>query len=153
MKKIYFHIIAFLILPLGLAAQTAPQVLFFMPYDLCPTLTPQDRKQLMLIANSHLNDTVNTTQGGKVWVDSVSVDKNYMRLHIAEDVTFTIFVDDDSRIYLIRDYCAPLCSSVVTSYDAGWNDAYTIMPPDSLILPYAEFNNGTIEWREQYEND
>ena len=106
----------------------------------------------MLIANNHLTDTLNTVQGGKVWVESVSEDKSSIKLHIAQGVSFIIIVTDE-RLYLIREYCAPLCSSLVTTYDFMWSDEQAILPPEDYILPLATLHNGKIEWTEQYEND
>lgn len=132
---------------------TAPAALWRMPSELCPTITPQQRKQLMLIANNHLSDTLTTVQAGKVWVESVSEDKSSLSLHIAQGVTFSIFVTNE-RLILIRNYCAPLCSSLVTTYDFMWSDEQAILPPEDYILPLATMHDdGTIEWTEQYEND
>ena len=155
MTKLLKHILsltAVLILcaaPRYAFAIKATDAFWHMPLSLCPNLTAQERLQLSRAVSNGKTDTINTAIGGKVWVESYDSLLQEIHVHIAQGVRFSIYCTNDS-IMLVRTYCAPLCSSIVTRYNTLWLQGETILPPDSCILPLAIYNNGQIKWEEQY---
>ena len=132
-------IFSFLFVCVSVFSQSIEEVFVKMPDILNPTLSSQNRLELLEYHKAHQSDsTVNRfgNQAHLILMDTLNdriVVKNTPTSTF--DIKINYSTDSVPYIGIIRTVCAPVCHSTVEFYDTAWN-----LIPLQFIMPKA------IEW-------
>lgn len=128
-----------LLITCGLTAQTVESLYINMPDGLNPTLTKQNRLELLEYYKAKQGDTITNRFGNQthlLFFDSIQ------SCLVIQNTPTSVFemkvfnVDSITpAIGIIRTVCSPICQSIVEFYDTAWNSL-----PIVLSMPKA------IDW-------
>ena len=125
-----------------------------VPFEVMPYLQYPQFSRMALryeVSNGLETDTVENYFGGRSYVKQFDRSQRLL-IAVADGVDFDFhFVGDP--VYLLRHYCAPLCSSSVSMYTTLWQKISDIVPPDNMLFPLAELIDGQVVWTEQKEDE
>lgn len=132
-------IFCLILLSQKLSAQTIEKYYVNMPDVLNPTLSKQNRLELLEYHKAGQGDSIDNRLGNKTYLMSFDTLSQRIVVRNTESSTFEMKVlslNDSTRIIgIIRTVCAPLCQSVVEFYDTAWN-----LVPIRFTMPKA------IDW-------
>jgi hypothetical protein len=106
-----------------LTAQNIEKFYVNMPDALNPTLSKQNRLELLEYHKAKQSDSTANRFGNKAYL--VSLDTINLRIVVRNTVSSTfemkvMMVDSTLTIGIIRTVCAPICQSSVEFYDTAW---------------------------------
>ena len=122
-----------------LSSQTIEDCYVNMPDILNPTLSKQNRLELLEYHKAHQSDSVANRFGNQAHL--ISLDSLNQRIVVRNTASSTfemkiLSLEDSTKIIgIIRTVCAPVCLSTVEFYDTAWNAI-----PIQFTMPKA------IEW-------
>ena len=122
-----------------IAAQNIEKLYVGMPDALNPTLSKQNRLELIEYYKSGHGDSIANRFGKSAHLLTLDSLNSFVRVKNTPSCTFTmkLFRLDDNRpvLGIIRTVCAPVCQSVIEFYDTTWKSI-----PLQFVIPKA------IEW-------
>lgn len=122
-----------------LFSQTIEDKYVNMPDALNPTLTKQNRLELVEYYKAHQSDSIANKFGNQVYLLSLDTLNERIVVKNTASTTFEMKVlnleDSTKVIGIIRTVCAPVCLSSVEFYDMKWNSI-----PIEFKMPEA------VEW-------
>jgi len=117
-----------------------------MPIQVCPLIELQQRAYLLDYAQHGSIDTIVNIAGGKAYLEVYAPEKNYIRFHAADGVSYEMLLRKDTLL-LATTVCAPVCSSVVrTFYRFDWIELTPIYPNKDIAFPQAMLESGELIW-------
>ena len=107
----------------NLSAQNIEKYYVNMPDALNPTLSKQNRLELLEYHKAKQGDSIANRFGNKAYL--ISFDTINQRIVIKNTVSSTfemkvMRIDTTQTIAIIRTVCAPICQSTVEFYDTAW---------------------------------
>ena len=122
-----------------IAAQNIEKLYVGMPDALNPTLSKQNRLELIEYYKSGHGDSIANRFGKSAHLQTLDSLSSFVQVKNTPSSTFTMKVLrlDDNRpvLGIIRTVCAPVCQSVIEFYDTTWKSI-----PLQFVIPKA------IEW-------
>jgi len=121
-----------------LAGQTIAKWYVNMPDILNPTMTKQNRMELLEYHKAGQGDSIANRFGHQAFLLSVDTIQQHMVVKNTAISTFEMKIfkqDSTMAIAIIRTVCAPVCLSTVEFYDTAWHSI-----PLTFTMPKA------IEW-------
>lgn len=110
-----------------------------MPDILNPTLSSQNRLELIEYYKAHQGDSILNRFGKKATLKLLDLQNQHLIIQNTPSSTFEMkvnrMIDSTPYIGIIRTMCAPICQSTVEFYDTAWN-----------VLPLKFNTPKTIEW-------
>lgn len=123
----------------GIRSQTIEQLYVNMPDVLNPTLTKQNRMELLAYHKVKQSDSITNRFGHQSYLLNLDTLNQEILVKNTPSTTFGMKIlrlEDSTRIVgIIRSVCAPVCQSSVEFYDTAWNQI-----PVKFTMPKA------IEW-------
>lgn len=106
------------------------------PLEICASLTPQQRFELIENAKIGRNDTITNFLRGKAWIEKIDLSSRYLLIHQTEHSSLEILIKD-GKIFTIRTYYAPLASSYCSIYSPDWveQQGFLFTMPDCHNMP------------------
>jgi len=145
MKNLPMRIIKFLFIATtffllqALSAQDIEKYYVNIPDALNPTLTKQNRLELLEYHKAKQSDSIINRFGNTAYLLSLDTISELVVVKNTASSTFEMKVlnlDDSTRVIaIIRTICGPICQSTVEFYDTAWNST-----PLQFIIPKA------IDW-------
>lgn len=109
----------------GLTAQTIQKYYVNMPDGLNPTLSRQNRMELLEYHKAKRGDSITNRFGNMAYLIGLDSLENYLMVKNPGNSTFEMKVitihDSIPSIAIIRTVCAPICQSSVEFYDTAWH--------------------------------
>ena len=140
-----------LLINYGLTAQTVENLYINMPDGLNPTLTKQNRLELLEYYKAKQGDTITNRFGNQthlLFFDSIQ------SCLVVQNTPTSVFemkifnVDSITpAIGIIRTVCSPICQSVVEFYDTAWNSTPIVftMPKATEWIDTANYQTLNID--------
>ena len=109
----------------GLFAQSVDNLFVKMPDNLEPTLSSQNRLELIEYYKAHQGDTILNRFGKRATLKVMDLLNQHLIIQNTPNSTFELKVNhlanSSPYIGIIRTICAPICHSTVEFYDTAWN--------------------------------
>ena len=106
-------------------AQNVEKLYVNMPDALNPTLSKQNRLELLEYHKASQGDSIDNRFGNKAYLSILDTLQKYIVVKNTPNSTFEMKVlkleNDVPLIGIIRTVCAPVCQSKVEFYDTAWN--------------------------------
>jgi hypothetical protein len=120
-------------------SQSIEELYVKMPDILNPTLSRQNRLELLEYHKAHLSDSTKNRFGNQAYLQIMDTLNKHIVVKNTPTSTFEMKVgylkDSVQYIGIIRTICAPVCHSTIEFYDTAWN-----VIPIQFTLPK------TIDW-------
>jgi len=125
LRKNFLFIIALLLCFDGMVAQTVDKFYVDMPDALNPTLSKQNRMELLEYHKAASGDSIANRFGNMAYLLSLDTISNYRLVKNTSNSTFEMLLiavnDSVQSIGIIRTICGPICQSSVEFYDTAWH--------------------------------
>ena len=134
-----------------LSAQTVDKYYVNMPDELNPTLSKQNRLELIEYHKAGRGDSIANRFGNEVFLLSLDTMNNCMAVKNTVSSTFEMKVmklnETTQSIGIIRTVCGSICQSSVEFYDTAWHQIplQFIMPKSVNWLNEASLSTATVD--------
>lgn len=115
MRKLVGILLGLMCVEISLATSVV-DVFISIPDTVCPYFTTEQRMQLI---TPPYRPVINELQGFSQ-VDDVSIENQYMHISFTNGVSLELRLLSE-RCQYVETVCAPICASVIRTYDEGWN--------------------------------
>lgn len=147
----YLITFGFFVFLQGLSAQKVDKFYVNMPDALNPTLSKQNRLELLEYHKAGSGDSITNRFGNLTNLISLDTLNNHLVIKNTESSTFEMKVlnlnDSIKSIGIIRTVCGSICHSSVEFYDTAWNliSLQFIMPKAVDWLNEETYSKATID--------
>lgn len=146
-----FVLLTCVVLPVH--ALSPVEAFFSMPDELCPYF---NRAQKMVLCNQ-LEAARKENRSDSLYAvpnlfgtESVPLEltDSLLRIQITDGVEYSWWVCADGIVF-VQTVCAPVCSSVVGLYDAGWTWLHDLKPDMEALFVSAHVENGKLVYTDE----
>lgn len=137
----------------NLVAQSVEKYYVNIPDALNPTLSKQNRLELLEYFKAGQGDSITNRLGNKAYLEKLDSVNHLIVVKNTANSTFEMKLltleDGNKVIGIIRTVCGPICQSMIEFYDTAWNPVKLqfIMPKAIDWINNAASNNQDVDRR------